>query len=216
MDLIAYHLLLGGGLPMHLRAAPKTKIGATGVKLVAMEISKKKFREIDRIEEITTAQNGDTVEIRMRVTWRIPRTADDANRLYLVNHEAEEDYDFLADSTTATTICQRLDEETKELDPRLRAAIIKTYFGCRGDKDPATLRVLDPNNPLFRDQTIPHPRDWEELWVRAQSNPQFLSTGTEGKYCIPDAFSTLVGFPLVRTLSDFWAQHVAPSHRRSK
>ena len=55
MDLIAYHLLLGGGLPMHLRAAPKTKLDATGAKLVAREISNGKFREIDRIEEITTA-----------------------------------------------------------------------------------------------------------------------------------------------------------------
>jgi hypothetical protein len=171
--------------------------------------------KIDRIEEITSAWNGDTVEIYMRVTWRKPRAADDANRLYLVNHEAEEDYDFLADSSTATTICQRLDEETKEFEPRLRARIIKTYFGCRGDKDPATLPVQDPDSPLFVDIAIPHPRDWEELWVRAQSNPQFLSTGTEGKYCIPDAFSTLVGFPLVRSLADFWAQHVAPLKRGS-
>jgi hypothetical protein len=171
MDLIAYHLLLGPGLPMHQRTAPKAKINARGARLVAKENSNGQFREIDRIEEITSAQNGDTVEIRLRVTWRKPRAADDPNRLYLVNPEAEEEFDFLADSTTATTICKRLDEENKESDTGFRDAIFKDYFGSRGDKDPATLPVMEPDHPLFKDRTIPHPKDWEELWLRAQSNP---------------------------------------------
>ena len=70
--------------------------------------------------------------------------------------------------------------------------------------------MLDPDDPLFRDLTIPHPRDWENLWKRAQSYPRFLGTGTEGKYCILDAFATLVGFRHIRSLADFWAQQVAP------
>ena len=92
----------------------------------------------------------------------------------------------------------------------IKDAIYNCYFGSRGDKDPATLPVQDSDTPLFVDMTIPYPRDWEELWERAQSYPKFIGTNTKGKYCIPDAFSTLIGFPNIRTLEDFWLQQVAP------
>ena len=82
------------------------------------------------------------------------------------------------DPTTATEICKRLHEENINTSKELRDAIFKSYFGYRGDKDPATLPVQDSDTPLFVDMTIPHPRDWEELWERAQSYPKFIGTNT--------------------------------------
>jgi hypothetical protein len=64
-----------------------------------------------------------------------------------------------------------LADENDKKPQEFKDALFKSYFGYRGDEDPATLPVLDPDTPLFGVQTIPHPRDWEDLWERAQGNP---------------------------------------------
>ena len=90
-------ILLDGpdGLPKHLRAEPKVKIDARGAKLVAVENCTNKHRQIASIEELTSARNGEKVEIRMRVTWKNPRFGDNPEERYLLNPEDEEDYNFL-------------------------------------------------------------------------------------------------------------------------
>jgi len=73
------------------------------------------------------------VEIRLCVKWNKARKGEDPDRLYPMTPVDDDDYYFLADSTTATTICKILDAKNIDAPQDFRDAIFEDYFGYKGD-----------------------------------------------------------------------------------
>ena len=106
MDLIAYHLLeSSNGLPKHLRAEPKEAKDVKGAKLMAVEKGPNTRRGIESILDVFAGKNNLAEEITLKVKWMTTRKTDDPDRLYPLTPVHDDEYYFLADSTTASTIC---------------------------------------------------------------------------------------------------------------